>query len=239
MPSVHSNRRLHAPAPTSRSRAPVWIGLLLLAVGLSAAGAWWGGLFGKGEDPRVTEIKGVMNDFAKQYPPTEGPKNMLDAAARVGAMVTVLGKIQALPKELRPEALKEGQRIMMKSMEARVDQYFATPPDKRDQLIDDQIKQMQSMAKAFEGSRSMFQGLGGGGGGGTGTGAANTGKAAAGNQVATAGPRSDEDRNKWRKEMLDKSSPSQRARWNEFFGAVDRRRQALGLPGGGGPFGGR
>lgn len=236
MPSVHSNRRLPSSEPSSRSRAPVWIGLLLLVVGLSAAGAWWGGLFGRREDPRVTEIKGVMNDFAKQYPPTEGPKNMLDAAARVGAMVTVIGKISALPSELRPEALKEGQRIMMKSMEARVDQYFATPPDKRDQLIDDQIKQMQSMAKAFEGSRSMFQGLGGGGGNGGGS--ANAGKGAAGNQVAST-PRPEEDRNKWRKDMLDKSSPSQRARWNEFFGAVDRRRQALGLPGGGGPFGGR
>ena len=127
MPSVHANRRLAAPESSSRSRAPAWIGLLLLFVGLSAAGAWWGGLFGKREDPRVTDVKGVMNDLAKQYPPTEGPKNMLDAAARMGAMVTVIGKIQALPKELRPEALKEGQRIMMQAMEDRVDQYFATP----------------------------------------------------------------------------------------------------------------
>lgn len=240
MPSVHSNRRLQSPESTSRSRTPLSIVLvLLLVVGLSAAGAWWGGLFGKREDPRVTEIKGVMHDFAKQYPPTEGPKNVLDAAARVGAMVTVMGKIQALPEALRPEALKEGQRIMMKSMEARVDQYFATPPEKRDQLIDDQIKQMQSMAKAFEGGRSMFQGLGGGGAGNGGGNAGGKGNAPANQTAGGPGSRSEEDRNKWRKDMLDKSSPSQRARWNEFFGAVDRRRQALGLPGGGGPFGGR
>jgi hypothetical protein len=37
--------------------------------------------------------------------------------------------------------------------------------------------------------------------------------------------------------MIDGSSPSQRARWTEYFGEVEKRRQALGLPGGGGPFG--
>jgi N-acyl-D-amino-acid deacylase len=56
----------------------------------------------------------------------------------------------------------------------------------------DQLKQMQSMQKAFEGSRSMFQGLGGGQGGSGG---------AAGNQQAAGrpGPRSEEDRSAWRK----------------------------------------
>ena len=238
MPSVHGPRRDRVSAPSERRSKLPWVaGLLLLGL-VSLGGDWGGGLFGTREDPRVTEVKGVMQDLAKQYPPTEGPKNMLDAAARVGAMVTVLGKIQALPKELRPQALREGQKIMMQAMEARVDQYFAAPPEQRDKLIDDQLKQMQSMAKALDGSRSMFQGLAGGGGGGSG-GAAAKGGAASGQGAGTPGPRSDEDRNRWRKEMLDKSSPSQRARWTEYFGAVDRRRQALGLPGGGGPFGPR
>ena len=237
MPSVHGPRRPRQSDSSERRSALPWmagLGLLLL---VSVGGAWWAGLFGKGEDPRVTEVKGVMRDMAKQYPPTEGPKNMLDAAARVGAMVTVLGKIQALPEELRPQALEEGRKIMMQAMSARVDQYFAAPPDQREKLIDEQLKQMQSMQKAFEGGRSMFQGLAGTGGGGNGGGGAGNG---AGNQPGGGpGSRSEEDRNKWRKDMLDKTSPSDRARWNEYFGAVDRRRQALGLPGGGGPFGPR
>jgi hypothetical protein len=125
---------------------------------------------------------------------------------------------------------------MMQGMQARVDTYFATPPEKRQQLIDDQLKQMQSMQKAFEGGRSMFQGLAGQGGGGQG---GNPGGGKAGNQSTAGGraSRSEEDRNKWRKDMIDRSSPSQRARWTEYMGEVEKRRQALGLPGGGGPFG--
>lgn len=214
MPSVHSKARLRSSSrePSGGgSSKPLVIGLVLLVACLAATGAWWAGLFGRGEDPRLTEIKGVMNDVAKQYPPTEGPKNMLDAAARVGAFITVAGKIRALPDDLRPKAVQEGMKIMMRSMETQMDRYFTTPPEKRDQFLDDQLKQFQSMAKAFEGSQSMFQGMGGRGGG--------------------AG-RSEGDRERFRKAMLDRSSPSQRARWNEFFGALDRRRQQTGAKGG-------
>jgi len=237
MPSVHSNHRSIPPGQSSSPSGRIVaasLAILLLVIG--AAGAWWSGLFAAKEDPRLTEVKSVMGEMAAKYPPTEGPKNMLDAAARVGAMVTVLGKIQALPEDLRPQALEAGRKIMMQGMQARVDNYFATPPEKRQQLIDDQLKQMQSMQKAFEGGRSMFQGLAGQGGGGQ---AGNPGGGKAGNQSTAGGPasRSEEDRNKWRKDMIVRFSPSQRARWTEYMGEVEKRRQALGLPGGGGPFG--
>lgn len=232
MPSVHANRR--SSAPRESGGRPVVLASLLLALllGLVSAGAWWGGWFGVKEDPRLTEVKTVMADAAAKYPPDQAPKNMLETAARVGTMVSVMAKIQSLPEELRPKAMEEGRKLMMKGMEARVDSYFAAPPDQRQKLIDDQLKQMQSMQKAFEGSRSMFQGLGGGQGGNGG---------AAGNQQAAGrpGPRSEEDRSAWRKRMIDGSSPSQRARWTEYFSEVEKRRQALGLPGGGGPFGPR
>jgi hypothetical protein len=230
MPSVHANRRSNAPNE-SRGRPVVLASLLLaLLLGLVSAGAWWGGWFGVKEDPRLTEVKTVMADAAAKYPPDQAPKNMLETAARVGAMVSVMAKIQSLPEDLRPKAMEEGRKLMMKGMEARVDSYFAAPPDQRQKLIDDQLKQMQSMQKAFEGSRSMFQGRGQGGSGG-----------AAGNQQAAGrpGPRSEEDRSAWRKRMIDGSSPSQRARWTEYFGEVEKRRQALGMGGGGGPFGPR
>ena len=231
MPSVHANRRSSTPSE-SRGRPVVLASLLLaLLLGLVSAGAWWGGWFGAKEDPRLTEVKTVMADAAAKYPPDQAPKNMLETAARVGTMVSVMAKIQSLPEELRPKAMEEGRKLMMKGMEARVDSYFAAPPDQRQKLIDDQLKQMQSMQKAFEGSRSMFQGLGGQGGSG----------GAAGNQQAAGGPgpRSEEDRSAWRKRMIDGSSPSQRARWTEYFSEVEKRRQALGMGGGGGPFGPR
>jgi hypothetical protein len=237
MPSVHANRRSSAPSE-SRGRPVVLVSLLLaLLLGLVSAGAWWGGWFGVKEDPRLTEVKTVMAEAAAKYPPDQGPKNMLETAARVGTMVTVMAKIQSLPEELRPKAMEEGRKLMMKGMEARVDSYFAAPPEQRQKLIDDQLKQMQSMQKAFEGSRSMFQGLGGQGGQAGGA----QGAGRAGNQQTAGGPgpRSEEDRSAWRKRMIDGSSPSQRARWTEYFGEVEKRRQALGMGGGGGPFGPR
>ena len=232
MPSVHANPR--SSAPSESRRRPVVLASLLLALllGLVSVGAWWGGWFGVKEDPRLTELKTVMAEAAAKYPPDQAPKNMLETAARVGTMVSVMAKIQSLPEELRPKAMEEGRKLMMKGMEARVDSYFAAPPNQRQKLIDDQLKQMQSMQKAFEGSRSMFQGLGGQGGKG----------GAAGNQQQAAGgpgPRSEEDRSAWRKRMIDGSSPSQRARWTEYFGEFEKRRQALGMGGGGGPFGPR
>ena len=235
MPSVHANRRSSAPSE-SRGRPVVLASLLLaLLLGLFSAGAWWGGWFGVKEDPRLTEVKTVMAEAAAKYPPDQAPKNMLETAARVGTMVTVMAKIQSLPEDLRPKAMEEGRKLMMKGMETRVDSYFSAPPDQRQKLIDDQLKQMQSMQTAFEGSRSMFQGLAGQGGQAGGA----QGAGRAGNQQTAGGPasRSEEDRNTWRKRMIDGSSPSQRARWTEYFGEVEKRRQALGLPGGGGPFG--
>ena len=242
MPSVHANPRTSASSK-SRGRPVVLASLLLaLLLGLVSAGAWWGGWFGVKEDPRLTEVKTVMAEAAAKYPPDQAPKNMLDTAARVGAMVSVMAKIQSLPEDLRPKAMEEGRKLMMKGMEMRVDSYFAAPPDQRQKLIDDQLKQMQSMQKAFEGSRSMFQGLGGqglGGQGGQAGGAPAAGRAGNQQTAGGPGPRSEEDRSAWRKRMIDGSSPSQRARFSEYFGEVEKRRQALGLPGGGGPGGPR
>jgi hypothetical protein len=95
MPSVHANRRSNAPNE-SRGRPVVLASLLLaLLLGLVSAGAWWGGWFGVKEDPRLTEVKTVMAEAAAKYPPDQAPKNMLDTAARVGTMVTVMAKIQS------------------------------------------------------------------------------------------------------------------------------------------------
>jgi hypothetical protein len=123
--------------------------LLALLLGLVSTVAWWGGWFGVKEDPRLTEVKTVMAEAAAKYPPDQGPKNMLETAARVGTMVTVMAKIQSLPEELRPKAMEEGRKLMMKGMEARVDSYFAAPPDQRQKLIDDQLKQMQSIIQSI------------------------------------------------------------------------------------------
>ncbi len=204
------------------SGAPARIAaVVVLLLCLTGLGIWWAGWLGAKEDPQLTAVKSLMGEMVAKYPPTEGPKNLLDAAARVGAMVTVMGRIQALPEELRPQAIEKGRSIMMKAMTARVDTYFATPPEKRQALIDKDLKQMESMRKAFEGGQQMLGGLAG-----------NQAGAAGGNPMFAGGGgpgnRSEEERTKWRKSMIDQSSPQQRARSTEYFAEVERRRQALG-----------
>jgi len=202
-----------------------------------AGGAWSMGWLGRAEDPRVTELKQMQRDLAKQYPPSEGPKNVADAAARVAAIGTLMAKVQSLPEELRPQAMAEGRSIMMRHMQAKIDGYFALPPAKRDAYIDSEIRQMEFMRKAFmAGQTAMrFMGVGGSNAGGAG------GKPAAG--TATAGtPPADQPRpggpmgrNMSRKEMIDRTTPQQRAQFQEYFSRVEERRKALGLPAGWGP----
>jgi hypothetical protein len=123
--------------------------------------------------------------------------------------------------------MAEGRSIMMRHMQAKIDGYFALPPAKRDAYIDSEIRQMEFMRKAFEAGKTVAAFFGGGGS-----------KSASGKTGDGVGPRppfgppggSEEDRNRFRKEMIDSTTPEQRARFVEFIGAIDRRRGQLGLP---------
>ena len=238
--------KLPSPPSTSqkpnplRRYAPLLVALVLCLLG---GGAWWLGWLGRAEDPRVTELKQMQRDLAKQFSPTEGPKNFTDAAARVAAIGTVMTKMQSLPEELRPQAMAEGRSIMMQYMQARVDGYFALPPAKRDAFIDGEIRQMEFMRKAFEAGQTAMRFMGVGGarpGGQPAAGSTAAGSNKAGSTAAAAppaAPRRPEGmgRGMSRKEMIDRTTPQQRAQFQEYFSQVEQRRKALGLPPGGGP----
>jgi hypothetical protein len=187
------------------------------AIGLG----WWLGWFGRPEDPRVTEIKALQQELAAKYPPEQGPRNVAEAAERVAAITTVMTRIAALPEDLRPEAMEPGRRIMMRSMEAKIDGYFALPPKERDAYLDGEIRQMEFMRKAFEAGQTVMNAVGLGG-------KPATKNSGGGPPWMRAG--SEADRNAWRKRMLDGTSPEQRAKFGEYFSAMQRRREKLGLP---------
>jgi len=227
MPSVHAADRARLRREDGDSRRRLWAALagLCLVVGLMAGGGWW--WWSSREDPRIAEFRQFTQELAAKYPINEPPKGMLEMAARVTAAVTWFGKVQALPEELRRAAFKEGEKVMMASMQNTVNGYFTTPPEKRDAYLDKQINGFDSMRKMFEGNRSQFASM-----------MPNRGQG--GGQPPSSGPpgggrsRSEEDRNNWRKTMIDRSSPQQRARFNEFFGALERRMRDRGMGGGGG-----
>ena len=75
----------------------------------------------------------------------------------------------------------------------------------------------------------------GGGGAGGGPGGSGGGPGGGGGSRSGRPPRggSEEDRNRWRKNIIDTTSPEQRARYVEYRRAMEARRDQLGLPPGG------
>jgi hypothetical protein len=197
-----------------------------LALALVAAWAvWW--FRGSGEDPRITEIRSLQRELVAKYPPGQPITSPVDAAARVAAIGQVMVKVQQLPPELRPQAMRVGQNTFRKMMGGKVSAYFSLPAEKRQDFLDQEIRQMEFMRKAFEAGQSAAAFFGGGGS-----------KSAGGKRGNGVGPRppfdplggSEDDRNRFRKEILDSTTPEQRARFVEYIGAIDRRRGQLGLP---------
>ena len=199
---------------------------LTVALALVAAGAvWW--FRGSGEDPRITEIRSLQRELVAKHPPGRPITGPVDAAARAAAIGQVMVKVQQLPPELRPQAMRVGQDTFRKIMGGKVSAYFSLPAEKRQDFLDQEIRQMEFMRKAFEAGQSVAAFFGAGGS-----------KSAGGKRGDGVGPRppfgplggSEEDRNRFRKEMLDSTTPEQRARFVEYIGAIDRRRRQLGLP---------
>ena len=183
--------------------------------------SWTLSMFGTAEDPRVTEIKNLQQDLAKKFKPTQGPSSASDAVERVAAITTVMTKVAALPEDLRSEAMQPGKKMMMESMEATVNNYFELPQSEREAYLDNQIRQMEFMRQAFEAGKSVMGAIGW--------------SKKKPDADAKEGPpwtknRSEDERNAWRKKMIDQTTPEQRAKFGEYFSAMKRRREELGLP---------
>ncbi|MCX7431597.1 MAG: hypothetical protein NTY17_11450 [Planctomycetia bacterium] len=211
------------PQRTTRRRT-----LLGLAIALALLTGWAVWRFGgRSEDPRITEIRTLQRELAAKYPPGQVISGPEDAAARVAAIGQVMAKVQQLPPELRPQAMRVGQDTFRKMMDGKVSTYFSLPAEKRQDFLDQEIRQMEFMRKAFEAGQAVAAFFGGG-----------RSKSDDGKRGDGVGPRppfgppggSEEDRNRFRKQMIDSTTPEQRARFVEYIGAIERRRGQLGLP---------
>jgi len=197
----------------------------VLAVAL--LGGWWMGFFGRSLDPQVVEILAMQEQAVQQFNASGGPATLAEAEASVEATVAIMEKVRELPRQVREQAESSGRSLFVSTMRANIDRYFATPPEKRQAEIDRQIKQSDLMRQAWESSKAA-QALAGGGGGSGGSGQRDGG----------GGPprsRTEEDRNRWRKDLIDRTSPEQRARYVEYRRAMEKRREELGIPSPGGP----
>ena len=237
-------------------KAVRWVLMLLALAFLAFLVAWLLGYVRLTTDPRIAEIQKMQADTQKQFMANGGPQTLDEAKAAVAAMGQIREKIDALPENMRQEAGRQGGDVLRNTMRTRINAYFSLPADQRQAELDRQIKQEDLFRQAWESSRPAGGGRGGppggtaanggpGGAGGGGPAAAGGGPTAAGGGTGAAGggpggggpggggpPRggSEEDRNRWRKNMIDKTSPEQRARYVEYRRAMEARRDQLGLP---------
>jgi hypothetical protein len=223
--TVRAARRSAADShrePTSRLGR--W-GVGLLALTLAAvAVAWLAGWIRFGTDPRVREILVLQEQARERYGQGGGPANLADATAAVASMTEIRQKMEQLPPHLRSQVERSAGNAFRSVFWARIDAYFALPPEQRQAELDRQINQDEIMRKAFEAGRSVMSALGGGQG-------TSSGQTDAQQPARTPwASRSEEERNRWRKSMIDRSSPQERARFTEYRRAIDARREQRGLP---------
>lgn len=227
MRSASAARRDSAGGSSVGTWAAVIGGLALIAFLI----AWLLGWIRFTTDPRVLEIRAMQDEARQRILASGGPKTVAEATAAVASMGQIRDKIEALPPNLRQQVERSGGSMFREAFRGQMDEYFTAPPQQRLAVLDRQIDQEDMMRKAFEAGRGAMAALGGGGGnaGGSGSGAAGgAGDASRGSR----GSRTEEDRNKWRKSMIDRTTPEQRARYVEYRRAMEERREKRGLPAG-------
>lgn len=221
---------------TQRGRGLAVVIVAALLAGLGLLAAWWFGWLRGPLDPRVVEIRKLREELAETYRAGGGPNTPAEATAMMDAMRTIERRIEELPENLREQA--RGGGGMRSAFTAQIDRYFATPPEKRVAELDRQIDREMMMERVSEARRENA-----GGGGGPGSGGGPGGGGAGGQSGGGGGPNAgggggpggrrggtEEDRNRFRKSILDRTTPAQRARYVEHRRAMEERRQQRGLP---------
>jgi len=230
--SIRASRLPPSATDESPNRVGKWIAAIAILALVAFLVAWLGGWIRFTTDPRVAEIQKLQEEARQKFAANGGPQTLAEATEAVTAMATIRQKTEALPASLRPQVERSGGSMFRSAMRQRIDAYFALPPAKRQAELDRQIKQEEMMRNAFE-TASKVAGFFGGGppGGGDRGGPPGGGGGPPGGGPPQGG--SQEGVNKWRKQIIDSTTPEQRARYVEYRRAMDQRRKELGMPSGG------
>lgn len=190
----------------------LWAVSGLLAMLLVSVGVAWGlGWFEQPEDPRVIEIGDMMRGMLERERQREGPGNFLTAVERVAGIGAIALKASTLPENLRPRIMEIGFDVMMQHMGDRADRYFALKTaEERQQFLDQELSQMDFMRSAFESA---------------GQGRPDRGE----RREGPPGMRGGQDgANRFIKFVLDRTTPSERAKLEEFITMIEQRMDATG-----------
>ena len=182
------------------------------------------------DDPRVVEIREIQEEARKQFLSDGGPSTKSEARAFVQSMEQVRKKMEGLPTDVRREIYRGGGNVFYSSMRQRIDDYFNASPAERQRVLDQQIRQSDLMSNAFAEARAARAVQGNSANGQQNEGQPKEGQSSGRSSWAS---RSQGDRNDWFKDqILDRTTPEQRAKYVEYRRAASERREELGLPAG-------
>jgi hypothetical protein len=218
-PSTSTIDSASVPAAFLRRRWPL---LVALGVVLGLVFWWWQPV-DYSNDPQLVDIRQLQEKAQGRFAENGGPITLAEAKEYVATVEAIRQRVEALPSHLRRAAFAGGQNFFFSSMRQRLDDYYSAPPSQRQQVLDRQIRQSDLMRKAFEEAREARQAAV----------VASGGPQQQGGQ--RRGPpwanRSQDERNEWfRDQILNRTSPEQRAKYVEYRRAASVRREQLGLP---------
>ena len=126
------------------------------------------------------------------------------------------------------------REMFVSRMEQRVDIVLALPPEQRDAELDKQIDEWDRRIAAWNKRRGQENKKQSGGGGGDNAGGSGVPQSAGNDKKKTDRRRgwvnaSKEQRDTWRRELLSRTTPQQRAKWHEYRRLMDERRKERGL----------
>ncbi len=210
------------PAPTEkekpRRRWRRLFALALLLLGIS------GVVWAVRPDPRLARAqalqKGLFGPDAKNLSPDERKARFAEYREQV--------------KHLTEDQKWELSAPMREKQKAEMDRYFALSPKDRTKYLDERIDKSEKMRKDWE--KQKAQGKAGPPAGGIGFGGPNGGNKSGGPGGSKAGGpggpggKSPEEIEKRRKQSLDRTTPEERAKRDQFRKEMEDRRRQRGLP---------
>jgi hypothetical protein len=216
--TVHPQKKPAKTEDRPRRRWRRWAVLLLLLLGVS------GLVWAVRPDPHLARAKELQKELfsanAKNLSPEERRARFTEYREQM--------------KHLNADQKWELSAPMREKQKAEMDRYFAMSPKEQMKYLDERIDRAEKMRKdreqkAAKGTGSRPPGNrppGGGFGGGQG-GKIGTPGGVGGGRGGT--PRSAADIEKRRKQFLDRTSPEERARMDQFRKDMNNRRQQRGL----------
>jgi len=209
--TVHTRKTPAADDETPRRRWRRWAAALLLLLGI--AGLVWA----VRPDPHLARAQTLQKEL---FGPDGKDLSPDDRKAR-------FAEYREQVKHLNDDQKWELSAPMREKQKAEMDRYFALSSKDRTKYLDERIDRAEKMRKERE--KQAAQGKSGAPGGGVGFGGPG-GKAGGGGGPGGPGGRTPEEIERRRKQFLDRTSPEERARMDQFRKDMDDRRRQRGLP---------